>query len=186
MVKKLKLGYGRHHKAKVNGIEMFHKTLDEACAGDQMGILTKGIKKTDVRRGMAVIKPGSMSQRDVFEAQIYLLTKEEGGMGAPITSNVQQIIFSKTWDCSGFIGLEEGKNMIMPGEDGKITVKLLKPMVAEIGQQFTLRWANNTVGTGKITNTLPNMTPEQREYLTLSRKKKDKLEAAAAAAAEKK
>ena len=75
------------------GIEMFHKTLEEACAGDQMGILTKGIKKGDVRRGMAVIKPGTVGQLDHFEAQIYLLSKEEGGLGTPITPEVQQTVF---------------------------------------------------------------------------------------------
>merc|ERR1711997_422022 len=177
------LGYGKSVKAKVNGIEMFHKTLEEACAGDQMGILAKGVKKGDVRRGMAVVKPGTIGQVDVFEAQIYILTKGEGGNGIPITTEIQQAVFSKTWDCSSFLYLEEGKNMIMPGEDGKITLKLLKPMVAEVNQQFTLRFGNNTVGTGKITKTHPLMTPEERDYLTMSRKKKDKLIAAKAAAA---
>merc|ERR1711971_992121 len=107
------LGYGKSLKAKVNGIEMFHKTLEEACAGDQMGILAKGVKKGDVRRGMAAVKPGTIGQLDVFEAQIYVLTKGEGGTGVPITTEIQQAVFSKTWDCSSFVYLEEGKNMIM-------------------------------------------------------------------------
>merc|ERR1712008_451050 len=126
------IGYGKSFKAKVNGIEMFHKTLDEAVAGDQMGVLTNGVKKGDVRRGMAIIKPGTMSQHDQFEAQLYLL--------------------SKTWDCSGYIGLGD-KKLLMPGEDGQIFMKLTKPMVIEVGQQFTLRNGNSTVGTGKITKT---------------------------------
>ena len=166
------------------GIEMFHKTLEEACAGDQMGILTKGIKKGDVRRGMAVIKPGTVGQLDHFEAQIYLLSKEEGGLGTPITPEVQQTVFSKTWDCSGFVFFDE-KPMIMPGESEKITFKLVKPMVAEVGQQFTLRCGKMTVGTGKITKALTNLTPDEREYLTLSRKKKEKMAAKAAEEAEK-
>jgi len=181
------IGYGKHVKAKVAGIEMFHKTLSEAEAGDQMGILCKGIKKGDVRRGMAVAKPGTVEQLDTFEAQVYLLTKEEGGQAKPITHESQQIVFSKTWDCSGFVFMEnhEEKPMLMPGEDAKITLKLVKPMVAEIGQQFTLRFGNSTSGTGKITKALPNMTPEQREWLTLSRKKKDKALAKQAEEAEK-
>ena len=164
---------------------MFHKTLDEAVAGDQMGVLTKGIKKGDVRRGMAIIKPGTMSQHDQFEAQLYLLSKEEGGHGTPVTHNKTQTVFSKTWDCSGYIGLGD-KKMLMPGEDGQISMKLTKPMVIEVGQQFTLRSGNATVGTGKITKTLPNMTAEELEFLSLSKKKKQKiLDAEAAAAAAK-
>jgi len=103
------IGYGKSFKAKVNGIEMFHKTLDEAVAGDQMGVLTKGVKKGDVRRGMAIVKPGTVSQHDHFEAQLYLLSKEEGGLGTPVTDNKTQTVFSKTWDCSGYIGLGDKK-----------------------------------------------------------------------------
>jgi len=178
------IGYGKSFKAKVNGIEMFHKTLDEAVAGDQMGVLTKGIKKGDVRRGMAIIKPGTMNQHDQFEAQLYLLSKEEGGHGTPVTHNKTQTVFSKTWDCSGYIGLGD-KKMLMPGEDGPISMKLNKPMVIEVGQQFTLRSGNATVGTGKITKTLPNMTAEEVEFLSLSKKKKQKILDAEAAAAAK-
>jgi len=175
------LGYGKYFKCKVNGIEMFHKTLEEACAGDQMGILTKGVKKTDINRGMAVVKPGSMSQHDVFEGQIYLLSKEEGGRGDPITNNMSKTIFSKTWDNTGHLSLDGDKKMIMPGEDGKVTVKLFKPMVLEAGQQFTVRQGNFTVATGKITKALPNMTPDERAYLTMSKKKREKMDAAKAA-----
>ena len=163
---------------------MFHKTLEEAVAGDQMGVLTKGVKKGDVRRGMAIVKPGTMSQHDQIEAQLYLLSKEEGGLGTPITDNKTQTVFSKTWDCSGYIGLG-GKKMLMPGEDGHISMKMLKPMVMEVGQQFTLRSGNFTVGTGKITNILPNLSKEEVEFLSLSKKKKQKIlddQAAAAAA----
>ena len=153
---------------------MFHKTLEEACAGDQMGILTKGVKKGDVRRGMAAGKPGTIKQHDVFEGQVYILSKAEGGMAQPVVHTKPLACFSKTWDCTGYIYLE-GKDLIMPGEDSKITVKLLKPMVMEKGQQFTVRLGNSTVGTGKVTDLKPNMTPEEREYLTLSKKKKEKM-----------
>jgi len=178
------LGYGKYFKAKVNGIEMFHKTLEEANAGDQMGILTKGVKKTDVRRGMAVIKPGTMSQHDVFEGQLYLLSKEEGGKGEALTNNMSKTIFSKTWDVAGYLNLGEKKAMLMPGEDGTVTVKLFKPMVLEAGQQFTVRAGNSTVATGKITKTLPNLTPEERSLFTMSKKKKEKLLAEKEAKAE--
>jgi len=109
------------------------------------------------------------------------LTKEEGGLGSPITNNKTQTLFSKTWDCAGYIGTGE-KAMMMPGEDGHISVKLLKQMVIEVGQQFTLRSGNNTVGTGKITKTLPNLTTEEKEFLSLSKKKKEKFLAEQAAA----
>lgn len=162
---------------------MFHKTLDEACAGDQMGILTKGVKKDEVRRGMAVIKPGTVKQHDVFQAQLYLLTKEEGGGGLPLTNNKSMSCFSKTWDCTTFMSLHGGKEMVMPGEDSQITMKLLKPMVLEEGQQFTIRLGKVTMGTGKVTKCLPNMTTAEKEYLLMPKKKKEKLDAANAAAA---
>jgi len=168
------IGYGKTFKAKVNGIEMFHKTLDEACAGDQMGILTKGVKKGDVRRGMAVGKPGTLKQCDNFSAQLYLLSKEEGGVGQPMTSEKLSTVFSQTWDCSGYTYLE-GKEMVMPGEDSAINMRLMKPMVMKVGQQFTLRAGKKTIGTGKITEVLSDLTPDQREYLTMSKKKKEKL-----------
>jgi len=174
------LGYGKSFKAKVNGIEMFHKTLEEGEAGDQMGILTKGVKKGDVRRGMVVGKPGLLKQCDVLEAQVYLLTKEEGGLGQPMTNDKVLTVFSHTWDCSGYLALGGGKELCMPGEDTSISLKMMKPMVMEIGQNFTIRAGKATIGTGKVTKILPNMTPDEREYLTFSKKKKEKMAAASA------
>ena len=106
---------------------MFQKTLEEATAGDQMGILTKGIKRGDVRRGMGVGKPGSFQQCDNFDAQVYVLTKAEGGLGRPMLHEKPLTVFSKTWDCTGFIMLK--KDMLMPGEDSPIQIKMIKPMV---------------------------------------------------------
>lgn len=168
------VGYNATHKAKVNGIEMFHKTLDEANAGDQMGVLVKGLKKHDIRRGMCVTKPGSIKQHDHFTAQVYVLNKEEGGLGQPVISDRHVICFSKTWDCTGHVIFPD-KEMVMPGEDSAIDIKLLKTMVLEQGQQFTLRLGNHTVGTGKVSEIKPNMTQEEKDYLGLSRKKKEKL-----------
>jgi len=169
------IGYGKYHMCKANGIEMFHKTLEHAEAGDQMGILSKGIKKNDVRRGMAVIKPGTFKQYDKVEAQIYIMTKEEGGLGQTLTNNRVLHVFSKTWDCVGYIFLTGGTQMIMPGENSSLTINLIKPMVLETGQTFTLRLENSTIGTGKITTIHGLMTPEEKEWLLLGQKKKDKI-----------
>merc|ERR1711988_645143 len=168
------IGYGKSFKAKVNGIEMFHKTLEQAEAGDQMGILTKGIKREDARRGMAIIKPGSMEQHDVFDATIYVLTKEEGGLGQPVLNDKLLSTFSRTWDCSSYVFLN-GKEMVMPGESATVTCKMIKPMIMDKNQQITLRAGNSTVGTGKITEIKPVMTPEEKEWLLMSKKKREKL-----------
>ena len=182
------LGYGKSFKVKVNGIynyanniriafsssliiffvicsgiEMFRKTLEEACAGDQMGILTKGVKKTDVRRGMVICKPGTIKQHDNFEAQLYVLTKNEGGLGNPVTGGKSFTVFSKTWDCASFVAMDGDlmkQDMVMPGEHSGLTIKLIKTMVLAENQHFTMRMGNKTIGTGKITKILPNMTVE--------------------------
>ena len=121
------VGYGKSQKAKVNGIEMFHKTLEQAEAGDQMGILTKGIKKEDVRRGMAVVKPGTILQHDVFDATIYVLTKEEGGMGQPVLNDKVVTTFSRTWDCSAYVFLN-GKYLILYFYNANVILKLASSM----------------------------------------------------------
>ena len=134
-------------KAKVTGIEMFHKILEEANAGDQMGVLARGVKHTEVRRGMCVVKPKSIKQQDNFRAQVYLMTPDEGGRKRPCVADMQLMCFSKTWDCAGYVSLV-GKDMALPGEDATMDIKLLKPMVLEVGQNFTIRDSNGTIGTG--------------------------------------
>merc|ERR1711997_966677 len=114
-------------KGKVTGIEMFHKILEEANAGDQMGLLARGIKSQDVSRGMCVVKPKSVKACDQFVAQVYLMTPEEGGRKKPCTKDMQLVCFSKTWDCAAYVELE-GKEMAMPGEDATMQLRLLKPM----------------------------------------------------------
>merc|ERR1711997_1412413 len=138
------VGYSQTYTAKVAGIEMFHKTLEEAKAGDQIGILLKGLKRDDVRRGMLVAKKNSIKQYDNFDAQVYLLTKDEGGSTAPLT---------------------DGKDMAMPGEDVQMNLKLNKQMTIKAGQQFTIRSAGVTVGSGKVTNINPNMTEAEYNYM---------------------
>merc|ERR1712032_1319848 len=116
------IGYGKSAKGKVTGIEMFHKILEEANAGDQMGLLARGIKSADVARGMCVVKPKSVKACDQFVAQVYLMTPEEGGRKKPCTKDMQLVCFSKTWDCAAFVELE-GKEMAMPGEDAAMHLR---------------------------------------------------------------
>ncbi|XP_023322227.1 uncharacterized protein LOC111696741 [Eurytemora carolleeae] len=167
------IGYSKSGKGKVTGIESFHKILDEANAGDQMGLLARGIKKDDVRRGMCVAKPGSIKQCDHFKAQIYLMTPEEGGRKKPCTTAMQLMCFSKTWDCAAFVDLVD-KEMAMPGEDATMDLRLVKPMVLEEGQQFTIRDSAGTIGTGRVTSVYKNLTDEDKELMMMKKEKRAK------------
>ncbi|XP_064460167.1 elongation factor Tu, mitochondrial-like [Ornithodoros turicata] len=167
------MGYNKQIKTTITGIETFHKTLEDAQAGDQLGALIRGIKRDELRRGMMLAKPGTMTQYDHFEAQIYVLKKEEGGREKPILKNYQPQMYYKTWDCNTRITVLD-KDMIMPGEDAKLNVKLIKPMVLEQGQRFTIRDGSKTAGTGVITKVLQNLTVEERMDLGKSAKKKEK------------
>lgn len=117
------IGYGKQHKTVITGIEMFKKTLDESRAGDNLGALLRGVKRDQVRRGMAVIKPGAYRQVDNVQTQVYMLTKQEGGKTLPFLSTLRGHCFSKTWDCPVEINVV-GKDMIMPGEDAKVNLKV--------------------------------------------------------------
>ena len=167
------IGYNKSAKGKVTGIEMFHKILEEANAGDQMGLLARGLKKDDVRRGMCVVKPKSAKQHDSFKAQVYLMTPDEGGRKKPCMQDMQLMCFSKTWDCSAYISLV-GKEMALPGEDATMELKLIKPMVLEEGQTFTIRDNNGTIGTGKVTGINKNLTDEEKELMAMNRTKRAK------------
>jgi len=167
-------GYSKTGKGKVTGIEMFHKILEEANAGDQMGLLARGIKKEDVRRGMCVVKPGTVKQCDQFNAQVYLMTPEEGGRKKPCTADMQLMVFSKTWDCAAFVSLV-GKDMAMPGEDASMNLRLMKPMVLEEGQQFTIRDSTGTIGTGKVTAIMGDLTDEDKHLMMMNKSKRAKV-----------
>merc|ERR1712051_463804 len=171
---------GRMEKGKLTGIEMFHKILEEANAGDQMGLLARGIKTADVTRGMCVVKPKSVKACDQFVAQVYLMTPEEGGRKKPCTKDMQLVCFSKTWDCAAFVALE-GKEMAMPGEDATMHLRLLKPMVLEAGQHFTIRDHGGTIGTGKVTDIRDNLTDEERMLMQMNKEKRAKFLAKKAA-----
>lgn len=110
------IGYNKVFKSTVTGVEMFHQILEEAHAGDQLGALVRGVKRDDIRRGMVMAKPGTVKAVDNIEAQVYILSKEEGGRAKPFTSFFQLQMFSRTWDCAGQVTIPN-KDMVMPGED---------------------------------------------------------------------
>ncbi|XP_018423514.1 PREDICTED: elongation factor Tu, mitochondrial isoform X1 [Nanorana parkeri] len=158
------VGRGKYLKSVVTGVEMFHKNLDRAEAGDNLGALVRGIKREDVRRGMVMCKPGSIKPHQKVKAQVYILSKEEGGRHKPFVSNFLPVMFSLTWDMSARVTLPEGKEMVMPGEDTSLTMTLRQPMILETGQRFTLRDGNKTIGTGIVTDIL-EMQPGDDEGL---------------------
>ncbi|XP_072273443.1 elongation factor Tu, mitochondrial isoform X2 [Pyxicephalus adspersus] len=148
------VGRGKYIKSVVTGIEMFHKNLDRAEAGDNLGALVRGLKREDVKRGMVMCKPGSIKPHQKVQAQVYILSKEEGGRHKPFVSNFLPVMFSLTWDMAVRVTLPEGKEMVMPGEDTSLIMTLRQPMVLEKGQRFTLRDGNKTIGTGIVTDIL--------------------------------
>jgi len=169
------LGYNKKFKAKVAGIEMFHKTLEEGTAGDQMGVLLKGLKRDDVRRGMVAAKVNSLNQHDQVRAQFYIMTKDEGGSELPVMTGKQMLVYSATWDVSAFFELDGGKNMVMPGEDCSAILRLVKPMVISEGQNITIRAGEHTIGSGKIAKIESNLNEEDVAFMKASANKKQKL-----------
>uniref|UniRef100_A0A8D0HM74 Elongation factor Tu, mitochondrial n=1 Tax=Sphenodon punctatus TaxID=8508 RepID=A0A8D0HM74_SPHPU len=150
------LGHNRNMRSVVTGVEMFHKHLDRGQAGDNVGALLRGLKREELRRGLVVCKPGSIQphQRPLPSLQVYILSKEEGGRHKPFVSNYMPVMFSFTWDMACRVELPEGKEMVMPGEDSSLIMTLRQPMVLEMGQRFTLRDGNKTIGTGVVTEIL--------------------------------
>ncbi|XP_025227259.1 elongation factor Tu, mitochondrial isoform X2 [Theropithecus gelada] len=145
----------------VTGIEMFHKNLERAEAGDNLGALVRGLKREDLRRGLVMVKPGSIKPHQKVEAQVYILSKEEGGRHKPFVSHFMPIMFSLTWDMACRVILPPEKELAMPGEDLKFNLILRQPMILEKGQRFTLRDGNRTIGTGLVTDTLA-LTEEEK------------------------
>uniref|UniRef100_A0A8C9E191 Elongation factor Tu n=2 Tax=Phocoenidae TaxID=9740 RepID=A0A8C9E191_PHOSS len=151
------LGHSKNIRSVVTGIEMFHKSLERAEAGDNLGALVRGLKREDLRRGLVMAKPGSIQPHQKVEAQVYILSKEEGGRHKPFVSHFMPVMFSLTWDMACRVVLPPGKELAMPGEDLKLTLILRQPMILEKGHRFTLRDGNRTIGTGLVTDT-PAMT----------------------------
>jgi elongation factor Tu len=145
------VGLRNAQKTVVTGIEMFNKLLDEGIAGDNIGILLRGLKKEDVERGQVVIKPGTVTPHTEFEAEIYVLNKEEGGRHKPFFNGYKPQFYIRTTDVTGEITLPQGMEMVMPGDTVKITVKLISVVALEEKQRFAIREGGKTVGAGVVT-----------------------------------
>ncbi len=138
-------------KTTVTGIEMFHKQLDEAWAGENCGLLLRGIKREDVERGQVIVKPGSITPHTEFEANVYILAKDEGGRHNPFYSNYRPQFYFRTTDVTGVITLPEGTEMVMPGDNTEMSVVLIQPIAMEEGLGFAIREGGRTVGSGRVT-----------------------------------
>src|SRR5688500_1627407 len=141
-------------KTTCTGVEMFRKLLDEGQAGDNVGILLRGTKKEEVERGQVLCKPGSITPHTNFEAQVYVLTKEEGGRHKPFFNNYRPQFYFRTTDVTGSITLPEGTEMVMPGDNTTMTVELGKPIAMDEGLRFAIREGGRTVGAGRVTKIL--------------------------------
>ena len=141
-------------KTTVTGVEMFRKLLDTAEAGENVGLLLRGIKREDVERGQVVCKPGSITPHTDFEAQVYILNKDEGGRHNPFYSNYRPQFYFRTTDVTGVIQLPEGTEMVMPGDNTEMTVSLIQPIAMEEGLGFAIREGGRTVGSGRVTKIL--------------------------------
>ena len=138
-------------KTVVTGIEMFNKLLDDGQAGDNVGVLLRGLKKEDVERGQVLAKPGTVTPHSEFEGEIYVLSKEEGGRHSPFFKGYKPQFYIRTTDVTGEVTLPEGMEMVMPGDTVKIAVKLISPVALEEKQRFAIREGGKTVGAGVVT-----------------------------------
>ena len=148
------LGLGEDKKSVVTGVEMFRKLLDEGEAGDNVGLLLRGIDKNEIKRGMVLCKPGQIKPHSQFKASIYVLKKEEGGRHTPFHNKYRPQFYLRTMDCTGEITLPEGTEMVMPGDNVEITVELIYPVALNVGLRFAIREGGRTVGSGQITEIL--------------------------------
>ena len=145
------VGIKESQKTTVTGIEMFHKQLDEAWAGENCGLLLRGLRREDVERGQVVVAPGSITPHTKFEANVYILSKDEGGRHNPFYSNYRPQFYFRTTDVTGVITLPEGTEMVMPGDTTEMSVELIQPIAMEDGLGFAIREGGRTVGSGRVT-----------------------------------
>jgi len=138
----------------VTGVEMFRKLLDQGMAGDNVGLLIRGIKREEVERGQVVCKPGSITPHTEFEAQVYILSKDEGGRHTPFFNNYRPQFYFRTTDVTGVVDLPEGTEMVMPGDNTEMKVTLIQPIAMEEGLRFAIREGGRTVGAGRVTKIL--------------------------------
>ena len=148
------LGLGENKKSVVTGVEMFRKILDEGEAGDNVGLLLRGIDKNEVKRGMVITHPGAITPHSKFKASVYVLKKEEGGRHTPFGNKYRPQFYLRTMDCTGEITLPEGVDMVMPGDNVEITVELIYEVALNQGLRFAIREGGRTVGSGQITEIL--------------------------------
>jgi elongation factor Tu len=149
------IGLGAHAKKTVcTGVEMFRKILDEGQAGDNVGLLLRGIDKKEIKRGMVLAKPGSITPHTKFKAEVYVLKKEEGGRHTPFHNKYRPQFYLRTLDVTGEITLPEGSEMVMPGDNVTITVDLIYPVALNVGLRFAIREGGRTVGAGQVTEIL--------------------------------
>jgi elongation factor Tu len=141
-------------KSVITGVEMFRKILDRGEAGDNVGLLLRGVDKKDIRRGMVIAKPGSITPHTEFKAEIYVLKKEEGGRHTPFHNKYRPQFYLRTTDVTGEIDLGEGREMVMPGDNVTITVKLICPVAMDKGLRFAIREGGRTVGAGQVTEVI--------------------------------
>ncbi len=146
------VGIKETHKTTVTGVEMFHKLLDEAEPGDAVGTLLRGVERDEIERGQVLAKPGSIKPVKEAEAEVYVLAKDEGGRHTPFFSGYKPQFYIRTSDVTGEIGLPEGVEMVMPGDNTQMRIKLISPMAMEPGLRFAIREGGRTVGAGVITN----------------------------------
>jgi elongation factor Tu len=141
-------------KTVVTGVEMFRKLLDQAQAGDNIGALLRGVERKEIERGQVLVKPGSVNPHTKFTAQVYVLTKEEGGRHKPFFSGYRPQFYFRTTDVTGIIELPEGTEMVMPGDNVTVTVELIAPIAIEEGTRFAIREGGRTVGAGAVATIL--------------------------------
>lgn len=141
-------------KTTVTGVEMFRKILDYGEAGDNVGLLLRGVEKKDIRRGMVIAKPGSITPHTKFKAEVYILKKEEGGRHTPFHNKYRPQFYFRTTDVTGEIQLDQGREMVMPGDNVTITVQLIAPVAMDKGLRFAIREGGRTVGAGQVTEIL--------------------------------
>src|SRR5712672_2536262 len=148
------VGLRETRKTVATDIEMFRKLLDKASAGDNVGVLLRGIEKDAVERGMVLAKPGTITPHTKFKAEVYVLSKEEGGRHTPFFNKYRPQFYFRTSDVTGSVELPSGTEMVMPGDNSNLTVKLIQPIAMEKGLKFAIREGGRTVGAGQVTEIL--------------------------------
>jgi elongation factor Tu len=148
------IGFGSDKKTVVTGVEMFRKLLDDGQAGDNVGLLLRGVEKKDIERGMVLAKPGTITPHTKFEAEVYVLTKEEGGRHTPFFNGYRPQFYFRTTDVTGSISLAQGTEMVMPGDNVQMTIELITPIAMEEALRFAIREGGRTVGAGVVTKIL--------------------------------